>query len=494
MKLSILLLTALSLQGAVIINPYRFTTTSSAIFENPIVNHLAQSASTTAASSYATVEDFTEGPPRANALLLAWVVSSKATTPDIPTFSGFNVTWLQVGTVTFNSIASPTERLTLFWSYTNGVPAAKPGTATFSANQTGCAIEVMQFENVATNFTQTVTTNKDSTTNPAIPFATPTNPGYSLLIWGMGDSTSSASDSTPPTGWAEERELAYGTPSTGLTAMWQIESPAGNSASTTATSRSWAGIMVEVQPNTYTPTAGVVMADEFIDFENSTDGTTMTTTILNNGTHGSGSWTINPSPLTTTKVKTGNQQALNTPVKVGATTYTASGDTRTAEFDFTSQQQYIERDLPDYKGRVSWGGYVKWGPTNDFVFYDSIVMFSALDFGIVSYEGNGAGTVPVKAHTQLGTSSGQINLTPNHWYYVTQLWNYGYGTKVRIYDPSSGFGLVDSEITLGWGATLQGCNVIDFGRFDNHGAAASTKTYFDNIAIDWTHAKFPLGP
>ncbi len=353
----------------------------------------------------------------------------------------------------------------------------------------------MQFENVATNFTQTVTTNKDTTTNPSIPYATVAHTGNSVLFWAYGDSINSTSDSTPPSGWAEDREKAYTTPATGLTVMWQIESPSGNSAATTATSRSWGGILVEFQPTTYTPPSGVILADEFIDFENSTDGTTLTTTILGNGTHsGGGSWVISPSPLTTSKVSTANQTTLNTPIKVGSTTYTTSGDTRTAKFDFSTQQEYIERDLPDYKGRVSWGAFIRWGPTNDFVFYDSVVMFSALDFGIASWEGNGPGTVPVKVHTQLGTSAGQIDLTPDHVYWVTGLWNYGYGCKLRVYDPSSGYGQVGSEITLGFGAALQGCNVIDFGRFDNHGAAASKFTYYDNIAIDWTHARFPLGP
>lgn len=90
--------------------------------------------------------------------------------------------------------------------------------------------------------------------------------------------------------------------------------------------------------------------------------------------------------------------------------------------------------------------------------------------------------------------TGSVSLTPDHVYWVTGLWNYGYGGKLRIYDPSDSWNQVGSELTLGFGATLQGCNVIDFGRYDNHGAAASKFTYMDDIMIDWTHARFPLGP
>src|SRR5688500_5917902 len=52
--------------------------------------------------------------PTTNALVLAFVTSAKATTPDVPTFSGNGLTWVQVATQTFDVAATPTKRITVF--------------------------------------------------------------------------------------------------------------------------------------------------------------------------------------------------------------------------------------------------------------------------------------------------------------------------------------------------------------------------------------------
>lgn len=87
--------------------------------------------------------------PRANRLYLVTVHNTKATTPDTPTVSGtngWNVTWTQIGTLTYNTSGSPQSRLTLFWgvaaSNISGVITASTGAIT----QTGwllAADEVM---------------------------------------------------------------------------------------------------------------------------------------------------------------------------------------------------------------------------------------------------------------------------------------------------------------------------------------------------------------
>lgn len=90
--------------------------------------------------------------PSANALLVATVANTKASSPDaVNNFSGWSLTWTIIGSsVTWDSIATPTKRITWYSAMTTGTPpSAGQPTADFGgATQTGCIVQVTEFTGV----------------------------------------------------------------------------------------------------------------------------------------------------------------------------------------------------------------------------------------------------------------------------------------------------------------------------------------------------------
>ena len=74
--------------------------------------HLITNSSTSNATSYTTASMT----PLANRLVLAFVLSAKTAAPSplVPTLTGNSLTWVQVATVTFATVATGLYRLTLF--------------------------------------------------------------------------------------------------------------------------------------------------------------------------------------------------------------------------------------------------------------------------------------------------------------------------------------------------------------------------------------------
>jgi hypothetical protein len=106
---------------------------------------LTNGSSTTDATSFATASIS----PTGGRLVLAWVINTKATTPDTPTISGGGMTtWTQVATVLYGTIASPTYRITLFRAL-QAVPGSATATIDFGGvTQTACIWVIQEFANV----------------------------------------------------------------------------------------------------------------------------------------------------------------------------------------------------------------------------------------------------------------------------------------------------------------------------------------------------------
>ena len=132
--------------------------------------------------------------PTANTLILAWVTNSRNSSPATPTLSGNGLTWVQVTTVAWGTIATPTWRTTLFRAM-GASPTSGAVTITVPGNATGCLWSIQQFGNVDTSGTdgsgavvQAASNATDSNTSLSVtlaPLANATNAtagGFSNVI------------------------------------------------------------------------------------------------------------------------------------------------------------------------------------------------------------------------------------------------------------------------------------------------------------------------
>ena len=222
-----------------------------ALYNDLILNDLANVSTAASQSSYATPAC----QPAPNALVLVTIINTKASAPDIPTFSGNGLTWVQIGTSNFNTLANPTQRITMFRAQ-GASPALGPGIADFGgATQSGCIIQIVEFQgadasaaNGANALVQTNLNGRDATANPSVAYTSPALPKTNALFWAWGGSVNSSSDATPQASWVILRQLAYGAPDTGAAFNYQMNALPATSATDSATRRNWAGMMVEVKP------------------------------------------------------------------------------------------------------------------------------------------------------------------------------------------------------------------------------------------------------
>jgi hypothetical protein len=138
-----------------VVNQYSLHPTNGAAIGNRnTVSECASYTNTADATSYAT-GNWT---PRAGETYFAYVLSSYATTPVVPTLSGNNLTWTNIGTVT--GVAAATAiRITAFVAQ-GAAPALGATTADFGADtQTGCIISVQGVENSAGSVWSTLGTD-----------------------------------------------------------------------------------------------------------------------------------------------------------------------------------------------------------------------------------------------------------------------------------------------------------------------------------------------
>lgn len=190
--------------------------------------------------------------PTANTRLYAMVVNSKASAPNIPTFSGYGLSWTQLSTTNFNTLASPTERLTVFTAVATSPTGTLPA-ASFSAAQTGCIIRVVQVTHSVYPI-QIVTTASNTVANPTITMAALGTGGTNsvLTFWGNSQNVYGG---TAKANWVEDYDGGYNSPATGGYLMYRI-STIDNVPTNTVTSQSWAGVAIEIPAEPCPGTAG----------------------------------------------------------------------------------------------------------------------------------------------------------------------------------------------------------------------------------------------
>lgn len=204
--------------------------------------------STTAATSFVTNSTTSAS----GTLLLAFVHNALGSAPTTPTFSGHGLTWAQVATVTFNTIATPLNRVTVFRAWcTTGT------TGTFTADfggvsQSGGYVRVVQFrgvksgsaDNGASSIAQFPTNRGDASSNPNITMSALAADGSSAVVYCFGNDIN-VFTATPETDWVEQDDVGFNTPATGSYLGYRIPTT-DNTVTVTRGASDWGGIAIEV--------------------------------------------------------------------------------------------------------------------------------------------------------------------------------------------------------------------------------------------------------
>jgi uncharacterized protein YjdB len=226
----------------------------------------------------------------------------------------------------------------------------------------------------------------------------------------------------------------------------------------------------------------------YIDFENSTDGTTIDTGILAASTHcGNGVWSLTTSPITGMTISADAQKQLPSPVTTCGTQYSDATGTRGLRYDISQTGRYAAYNWSSTSNSASVGFFYKI-TVSDTNYYSvfNINGRSGLDYAALNVHD---GAMRLEVGSQI--SSAPINISPNTWYWVTMQYNAGGTHHLQAYDTTSWTLLGD----LSNGATGNDSpGGISMGRTGSETGYPSAYWYYDNIIVDYLTAKFPIVP
>lgn len=187
--------------------------------------------------------------PASNKLVLVAVVNSKGSAPTTPTISGNGITYTQVNTVAFYTIATPQRRLTLFQGL-NASPSAGAITIDFAgATQTNCIWAVIEIGNVNTTtpVVQSAVNSVDDSASALVvtlaAFADVANGAVGVFSWKQ--TAAGAGSMTPGGGFTELTDATSQTPLVGLETEYIVTNDTTVDA-TPAASSAMGGIACEV--------------------------------------------------------------------------------------------------------------------------------------------------------------------------------------------------------------------------------------------------------
>lgn len=235
------------------------------------------------------------------------------------------------------------------------------------------------------------------------------------------------------------------------------------------------------------------------DGEASTNGTTFSTTIAAQGTHGgNGTWTVSGTQTAGFTVSTSCQNNLLVPVEVSAHSYIDAG-TRGLQFTMSTvgvggnpntYYLYSWADTP-WLTSASYGRWVKTPASNvsDFFSHGNIIESTGVDFAGVMLT-NGQLYIETNGNANGNPVVGsKYTYTPNAWYWETVQFNHTGNHKLDLYD-STGALVSHQEKT----STSTGYPVgfeLGFGGDNNN---SNTAVFcFDNVFLDYVRGN-PIRP
>jgi len=245
-----------------------------------------------------------------------------------------------------------------------------------------------------------------------------------------------------------------------------------------------------------------VAVDLFWDAENSTDGTTMTTTIMGNGTHVSatGAWNLNNSSNFT--VSTSGQKGHGTrEFSVSGTPYTDSAGTRGMRQDHSTQGGvdkwfYWEKTVPTAK----WSASIWFKTGIAYQDFESYTVFGLIDSGFAGGAMFNLQTFGGSSHeTYIENVSSDLTQGPSllkdTWYLICLLYDKANNLgKLAIFDTS--YAQVGSTVqqALNSAGSPGDCSHVRVGSFGGGFPSHAVFSYYDDLAVDMSGTTFPLLP
>ena len=246
----------------------------------------------------------------------------------------------------------------------------------------------------------------------------------------------------------------------------------------------------------------------YANFETSTNGTTVTVSIVDAGTPVKGcTWRNGFVRTTAMKVSTAAQHNLLSTLLAGGQLWTDFGSTRGVTFDVSilgktpSGQQrpggYFECVFTTSSGTASVGYWVKTSiPTTDTGYYSMLLIGNSAgsDFTSLMIH-SGQMYLEVKVNPNGPPNTGKFfNYTADTWYWVTaQFQEYMSGSSVHtlyIYDVSGN--LINYQTKSADSSNPSKPNKFFLGRGGDSGTP-SALVYYDNLVAD-TNGSFPISP
>lgn len=217
-------------------------------------SNLATTGSSTDANSYATASIT----PGADKLVLAWVYSIAATTPNTPTASGNSLTWVEID----NQLDKDSlRRLTLFRAMGSS-PSSGAVTFDFGGQtQTGCGWSIIEYTGMDTSGTNgsgaIVQSAKNLTASTATSL-TVTLGAFSstnnATAGGFGFPLNTAGLPTAGSGFTRTGQRNQATPNLSIGSEFRSDNDTTVDMASAAASVPWAGIAVEIKEAVATTT------------------------------------------------------------------------------------------------------------------------------------------------------------------------------------------------------------------------------------------------
>jgi len=223
----------------------------------------------------------------------------------------------------------------------------------------------------------------------------------------------------------------------------------------------------------------------YIDFESSSDGTTIDTGILAASTHcGNGVWSVSTDPILGMTISAAGQKQLPSPVTTCGTQYSDAAGTRGLQYDMSQTARRASYTWSTTSNSASVGFFfeITVSDTN----YNTVFNIAGgLDYAALNIQ-NGAMALETKSG-----ASNPIPMSPNVWYWITIQYNAGGTHQMQVYDTTN-------WTVLGSGSGAATGNyqptAIEIGRNGSEPGFPSAFWYYDNIVVDYLTAKFPIVP
>ena len=256
-------------------------------------------------------------------------------------------------------------------------------------------------------------------------------------------------------------------------------------------------ILAVCAPNRF----AAVPVDLFQDMESGSDGKTLTPDLMGASCHGAATtWSINGQMWVSTR----HACDLPGPVDAGGVICAGTRATRSWMFNDNNQLNYVKCRLPGRYSKITVACYYTAGVTIPWVQFDSISFIEATlgTWGVLQVETEDKGGPYLRCHS--AAPGGKTTYSPTHVkvavgkpYWVNLFFDGDTGTvSVAIFDPDSDFAQVGPTMVAPSTPGAQVYGSIRFGQTSAHGnhPDATTQSYFSNILVDYTRAKFPLVP